>query len=453
VYGPAAALVAADINRDGMPDLLAMPRPSYGGTELLNSGNGTFVQGRSFFDWGGQSPNAMAVGDINGDGKLDIVFANQDTSDPVVSGTWTGSVTVELGNGQGGFVPPSGTPNGYEIIFPSAVVSLALADVDGSGKPDIVAVTAGGLSMYVARNMGNGYFGDAQAYGIPGGSAFSGYQVATADFNGDGKPDIFVTDSQLNSVSVLLNNGDGTFAAAQTYSVGGSPTALAVGDFNRDGNLDLVTANANSTVSVLLNNGNGTFGTAQNFAVAGPANSVAVGDFNHDGSLDVVTTGSEMDLLQNNGNGTFGAYQKVGPAGSNVVAGNFVSAGFFDLAQIDASGNNIDVLLNNLDPPLDQVSASFGSITYNKKTKSYSETVTLTNNSVSALTGPLSLELTNLPSGVVLTDATGTINGKPYIRFLGSGKTLNPGASLTITLTFTAASLSDITFGTAVVAL
>jgi len=97
------------------------------------------------------------------------------------------------------------------------------------------------------------------------------------------------------------------------------------------------------------------------------------------------------------------------------------------------------------------VSLSFGSITYSSKTGLYSETVTLTNTTNGTLTGPMSLELTNLPSGVVLTDATGTTNGNPYVRFLASGKTLKKGASTSITLTFTAASLSDITFGTEVV--
>jgi hypothetical protein len=285
--------------------------------------------------------------------------------------------------------------------------------------------------------------------------------VAVGDVNGDGKPDIVVANSGVDlsgdSVSVLLNNGSGTFAAAQAYTVGGAPTGVAVGDFNRDGKPDIVTANANSTMSVLLNNGNGTFGTAESYAIGGPANSVAVGDFNQDGFLDVVTTGAEMDLLQNNGNGTFGAYQKVGPAGSDVVAGAFVSPGFSDLAEIDASSNSqtgsIDVLLNNADPMPPQVALSFGSITYNHRTKLYSESVTLTNDSSGTVTGPLSLELTNLPSGVVLTDATGTTSGNPYIRFLSSGKTLKPGARLSITLTFSAPSLSDITFGTEVVAL
>ena len=103
--------------------------------------------------------------------------------------------------------------------------------------------------------------------------------------------------------------------------------------------------------------------------------------------------------------------------------------------------------------PTGPVSVSLGSITYNSKKKLYSETVTLTNRTNGTLMGPLSLGLTGLPDDVVLTDATGITNGSPYFRFLNSGKTLVKGARVTITLTFTAASQSDITFGTEVVPL
>jgi hypothetical protein len=209
-------------------------------------------------------------------------------------------------------------------------------------------------------------------------------------------------------------------------------------------------------VSVLLNNGNGTFGAAQNYAIGGPANSAAVGDFNHDGYLDIATTGNtEMDVLPNNGNGTFGSYQNVGPAGSSVVAADFNGDGFPDLAELVGTGliKSIDVLMNKADWMPGPVALSFGNIVYKSQTNLYSETVTLTNIASGTLTGPLSLVLTNLPSSVVLTDASGTTNGNPYIRFLNSSKTLTKGASVSITLTFTAASLSEIAFGTQVVAL
>jgi hypothetical protein len=449
-----ATLVTADANGDGKPDLFTSPSAGNAGTQWLNNGNGTFVEGRGLFDWGsGQTPTAMAVGDVSGDGKLDFVFADQPSNFPTAGPPPLVTITVGLGNAQGGFTPAI-APFGEEGVFPGPVASLTLADVYGNGKLDLVAVGMYG-GVYVAQNQGNGIFSTAKSYSTAWyGANRVADQVTVGDLNGDRKPDIIVTSPGVNSISVLLNSGNGTFAATQTYTVGGSPTSLAVGDFNRDGKLDIVTANSNGTVSLLLNTGAGAFGPASSYTLGGPANSVAVGDFDHDGYLDVATTGStEMDVLLNNGNGTFGPYQNVGPAGASVVAADLSGDGYPDLAEIVGPGliKSIDVLINKADWIPGPVALSFGNIIYNSHKNSYSETVTLTNVTSGTLTGPLSLELTNLPSGVVLTDATGTTNGNPYIRFLSSGKTLKQGASVSITLTFTAASLNDIAFGTEVV--
>jgi hypothetical protein len=434
------ALAAADVPGDSKPALISLAGSGRGVgicvNVQLNNGSGAFGPPQSF-TFGPNMATAMAVS--NGE----IVLADKENDISLSTSSYLGSVEVLVGTGQGSF-----TYVGSSTIFQFEPIidSLALANLyGGTGEQDLVAADTSG-SLYVARGFG-GTFGDAQPLASGG-----GLYVAVGDFNGDNKPDIVAAGNGY--VTVLPNTGNGTFAAPQSYAVAGSPTAVAVGDFNRDGHLDIVTANANGTVSVLLNNGNGTFGAAQNYAVSGPANSVAVGDFNHDGFLDVATTGAELDVLMNNGNGTFGAYQKVGPAGSNVVAGDFVSAGFSDLAQIDGSRNSVDVVLNNADPTPLQVALSFGSITYNRKTNNlYSETVTLTNQTGGTLAGPLSLELMNLPGGVVLTDATGATSGNPYFRFLSSGKSLKPGASVSITLTFSAPYLSDLVFDTAVVAL
>jgi hypothetical protein len=443
------ALVTADVNGDGKPDLISLVD---GGQDLavqLNNNQGSFKPASDYYAGasGSDIMTAFTVGTFNGKPVAVVAGWIEDNI-----GGGPAPVSVLGGDGHGGF-----TLAATNYVLPSGnspVTSLALADLNGNGSLDIVAATQSD-GVFV----GDPYYA-LQSLNIPAAN-FGPDWVAVGDINGDGKPDIVVANSGVglsgDSVSVLLNNGSGTFAAAQTYTVGGAPTGVVVGDFNRDGKPDIVTANANSTMSVLLNNGNGTFGNAQNYAIGGPANSVAVGDFNHDGFPDVVTTGAEMDLLLNNDNGTFGAYQKVGPAGSNVVAADFNGDSFPDLAEIDASSNSysgsIDVVLNNADWTAGAVSLSLGNITYNSKKNLYSETVTLTNNTGSTLTGPLSLELTNLPSGVVLTDATGTTNGNPYLRFLNLGKTIQKGVSVSITLTFSAPSLSDITFGTEVVAL
>jgi hypothetical protein len=129
------------------------------------------------------------------------------------------------------------------------------------------------------------------------------------------------------------------------------------------------------------------------------------------------------------------------------------TSGSYTLAAVVnlAGGGTLGPVVSSAIAVASPVSLSFGTITYSSKTGLYSETVTLTNTSGSTLTGPVALALTNLPSGVALTDASGTDGSDPYVEFLASGKTLKKNASVSITLTFTAASVSDITFGTEVV--
>jgi hypothetical protein len=440
------ALVTADVN--GKPDLVSLSGYGEDTTVLSNNGNGTFGSYVNYPDGGNGGLVMTALASYEIDGAPVTATAGY-VSGQVWEGT-RGPFSFMEGDGKTDFGSPQ-----IDYILPDnqTITSLALAEnVDGNGYLDFVAGdTSGGV--YVGGVFNNAWV--VQALELP--ATVAAYPVTTsaavANLNGDGSPDIVVTRSAVDmsgdSVYVFLNNGNGTFGAPETYTVGGAPTSVAVGNLVPNSSPDIVTANSNSTMSVLLNNGNGTFGAAQNYAIGGPGNSVAVGDFNHDGNLDVATAGAELDVLMNNGTGTFGAYQKVGPAGSSVVAADFNGDGFADLAQVETSQNSVDVFLAG--SPANPVSLSFGAITYIKNKKVYSETVTLTNTTSSSLMGPLSLELTGLPSGVVLTDATGTTNGNPFIRFLGSGNTLKKGASVTITLTFTAASQSAITFGTEVV--
>jgi RNA polymerase sigma-70 factor (ECF subfamily) len=149
------------------------------------------------------------------------------------------------------------------------------------------------------------------------------------------------------------------------------------------------------------------------------------------------------------------ARSELATAAGNVIFSNLLldTSGSYTLSALAnlSTGGTLGPVVSSNFTVASPVSLSFGSITYNSKTGLYSETVTLTNTTSSTLTGPISLVLTNLPSGVTLTDATGTTNGNPYYRFLTSGKTLKAKASTSITLTFTAASLSEITFGTEVV--
>ena len=138
--------------------------------------------------------------------------------------------------------------------------------------------------------------------------------IAVGDFNGDGKPDLAVTNTcpvggcgTTSVVSILLGNGDGTFQPHVDYPAGNGPGSIAVGDFNGDGKQDLAIAGT-STLSVLFGNGDGTFQPLVPYTTLGGNNSVAVGDFNGDGALDLAVVNeasNSVSVFINSGTGTF----------------------------------------------------------------------------------------------------------------------------------------------------
>jgi hypothetical protein len=165
------------------------------------------------------------------------------------------------------------------------------------------SATAGKATMFLT----------ARAFSV----AASPAAVAAGDFNGDGKLDVATANAD-GSVSVLLNKGNGTFNAAVNYTAGLEPTSIAVGDFNGDGKLDLVVANCTcqrrnpppGSVSVFLGNGDGTFQAAMNYVTGSSPQSVAVGDFNGDGKPDLAVanyTANTVSILLGNGDGSFRA--------------------------------------------------------------------------------------------------------------------------------------------------
>ena len=182
--------------------------------------------------------------------------------------------------------------------------------------------------------------------------------VAVGDFNRDGKLDLAVANNSGNNISVLLGNGDGTFQPAVNYGVGSSPESVAVGDFNRDGKLDLAVTNINrNSISVLLGKGDGTFQAAVDYNAGSGPNSVAVGDFNRDGKLDLAVANegtSNVSVLLGNGDGTFQAAvdYPAGPGSVSVAVGDFNRDGKLDLAVANFGGGNsgnVSVLLGNGD--------------------------------------------------------------------------------------------------------
>jgi len=283
----------------------------------------------------GSSPQSVAIGDFNGDGKADLAVAN-----------FYGTVSVLLGNGDGTFQAAvnynvAGNPQ-----------SLAVADFDDNGTADLAVANGVGNNVSVLLGNGDGTFQSAVSYNV----ASDLRSLAVGDFNGDGKADLAVASYASGVVSVLLGNGDGTFQTRVNYNVGGNLYSVTVGDFNGDGRADLVVGHLNSnSVSVLLGQGDGTFKTAVNYNAGTDPLAVAVGDVNGDGNADLVVanTGGSVTVLLGNGDGTFRAAVNYN-GGINPVfvgIGDFNGDGKADIAVANQStgSNNVSVLLGNGD--------------------------------------------------------------------------------------------------------
>ena len=312
------ALAVADFNGDGKLDIAVAITSGAGPGNLsilLGNGDGTFTAAPSPAT--GSWPVSVVVGDFNGDGIPDLAVAN---GWPTTGNT----LTILLGDGKGGFTESSSPAAG------EGPVSLAVGDFNGDGKLDL-AVADWGSDFYggtsngtvtILLGQGDGTFVPASSSPTVGLIPVS---VVTGDFNGDGKLDLAVYNWIGGDVSILLGNGDGTFTATQSPTIGPQPglgvgdfNEMVVGDFNGDGKLDLAVANnADDTITILLGKGDGTFTPTASPPTTGVGpGGVAVGDFNGDGKLDLAvanwtyksptpTVNGSVTLLLGNGDGTF----------------------------------------------------------------------------------------------------------------------------------------------------
>ncbi len=224
----------------------------------------------------GVNPSAIVAGDFNGDGRTDLAVANRTDGD----------VSVLLGNGDGTFQPPVQYPVGSD---PDAIVA---GDFNGDGHVDLAVASdsypsPGTVSVLLGN--GDGTFQPAVQYAV----GIEANSLVAGNFTGDGHLDLAVVNgysypSGHGTVSVLLGNGDGTFQPQVTYEVGGVPSSVVAGDFNGDGRIDLAVANSqDGTVSVLLGNGNGTFGPHFTYAAGPDPESIVAGSFTGDGRTDL----------------------------------------------------------------------------------------------------------------------------------------------------------------------
>jgi hypothetical protein len=318
----------ADVNGDGKPDIVTGNPIKSTVSVLLGNGDGTFQPQQTFPV--GSPFSSLAVADVNGDGKPDIVTATP--------GTY--SVTVLLGNGDGTFQAPETFPAGSQ---PRAV---AVKDVNGDGKPDIITANqdyTGALSVSVLLGKGDGTFQPPDILTLGQKSNFGGTSVAVVDLNGDRKPDIVFTNPGLTTGDVFLGNGDGTFQPPHTFPVGPGPGRATVTDLNGDGKPDIVTVNADdATMSVLLGNDDGTFQPPRTFPVGPFFGPMAVTDFNGDGKPDLaVVRHSTVTMLLGNGDGSFTPLAPGSGVGSRNTPylADFTGNDFPDSVVLDRTGN------------------------------------------------------------------------------------------------------------------
>ena len=189
---------------------------------------------------------------------------------------------------------------------------MTLADFNGDHAPDIVETNEGSNNVGVFLNNGDGTFAAMKTFTTPS----EPYSGAAADYNGDGKIDLAVTGYYNSVIGILIGKGDGSFKTYTQISTGTAPAVVLAHDFNGDKKVDLATANYNNgqagSVSILLGNGDGTFATHTDYAAGTGPDGLAIGKFNGDTYADLAVTdliGNTMSILPGNGDGTFGAPQ------------------------------------------------------------------------------------------------------------------------------------------------
>lgn len=249
----------------------------------------------------------------------------------VLNGNW-GPIDILLGNGNGTFTKATSI---YTDNYARSMV-VCSGDFNGDGNIDLVTANSGTNINTVSVFLGNGNGTFAARKDFP---VNTPYSVTVGDFDGDGKADLATANYFAQTISVLKGNGDGTFAAKVDYSMGSNsyPNSIVVGEFNGDGISDIaVVKYANSLVGIFIGDGNGGFTPGADYVIGNSSNSVAIGDFNGDGKADLVTSNygsNTVSILMGNGNGTFAAKVDY-PAGNSpcsVSIGDFNGDGKLDL--------------------------------------------------------------------------------------------------------------------------
>ncbi|GAA4503766.1 hypothetical protein GCM10023172_29220 [Hymenobacter ginsengisoli] len=370
-----------DVNGDGHLDMVTANYGSVTGSGntasvFLGTGTGSFGAKTDFAT--GSAPDGIVLGDVNGDGLLDMLTCNISVN----------TVSVLLGTGTGSF--------GAKTDFVTGIgpYHLALGDVNGDGRLDIVTVNSYASTASVLLGTGTGSFGaktDFATGGIP-------LSVALGDVNGDGRLDMVTANASSNTASVLLGTGTGSFGPKTDYAAGSSPFGVALGDLNADGLLDVVVTNEyGNSASVMLRLSSGGFGPKTDYPTAAGPRGVALGDVNGDGRLDMVTTNnaaSSVSVLLGTGTGTFGNKTNFNTANTqafDVALGDVDGDGRLDIAATGQGTNSVAVLLGQGSAPLDLVISTGTQASPTAVAAGTYHSITVTSTGVAQLVGSTSV--------------------------------------------------------------
>jgi archaellum component FlaF (FlaF/FlaG flagellin family) len=410
-------VAVGDFNGDGIPDLLAADEPYI--SVLLGNGDGTFQPPIDNDSFSPIPPSAVGIGDFNGDGKLDVVVGGSEFT--------TSQATVLLGNGDGTF------QTGTSFPIPGGISTIAVGDFRNIGVLDLAMGSGVGSGVSVFLGNGDGTFQTLRFYGTAGSVDWA----AVGDFNSDGKLDIATAGAEgtpipAGVVSVLLGRGDGAFSSAATYLAGKDDLGLAVGDFNGDHQPDLAIADAHGNeVVVLLNTGAVSF--APTTPVSFPSQLVGTTSSPHN----VTLTNNGVTTLTISTMRIRGPFQLAGgtTCGASVAPGAKCTLSFvFQPTAIGSSAGQLSISDSASTKPqvielqgdgtmvsLSPAELDFGSQKVGTKSGVHNVTVTNTGSTAVAVTGVFIIGSAH----------------RDYSETNTCGTQIGPGASCTISVTFT----------------